>query len=307
MTLEEIEKFRLESMEHHFAWMEIKNKPELMKTHMWRIMDELTLDAKQTVVGLLEVEKIEEWDVKKEFEMCSSVVSDLFILVNLGEQKKAIQSLTVVERDDSYFGRRPTKFMEDAVITETEAINLRGLSELIDSYLDQEYRSDILDRMLIQLVVRTEAHCFINEMFHEAKLRSFPILSPLKQRHPALLYLKGLIILGAICLVLALLSSNLDGSSGFWIPVSIGIIGTILALTVAFGLPRAISEHYLAKKDVMKMFSLMARAYSTVFSEWKVSIFHVKSTLLEASKADVLYPTNVFVLLEDIKRRRSVL
>jgi hypothetical protein len=188
-------------------------------------------------------------------------------------------------------------------------IDRSSLETVTGAYLALPYRSQAMDRFLVQVLVEMEFYAYGDEMLNEKTFGLFPARSPLKQRHVLLAYLRGLIFNGVLFGGIA--ASALWASSRGWVSESGApwIYGICIFLFLLFGaigilaLPFAWQKQTKARQHVLKLLSTMLKIYNELRSDGPISALYVRERVVAASQEGVVWPSPLFALLDDIISR----
>lgn len=192
---------------------------------------------------------------------------------------------------------------------QTPYIHREQLEEAVGKYLKLPFRSEQLDKLLVDVLVATEMYGFAEAMLNEQTFGLFPARSPLKQRHVFRSYLGGIAIYGAV-LLSAAAGFAYAGVQG-WIGQGWGIgIAAILVLLFAvlsawdtFALPFAWRSQSKAKAQAAKLMTDMFSFYSELDSTGPLSAQRVRERASELAALGVVWPASLFAMLDDSIRR----
>lgn len=173
----------------------------------------------------------------------------------------------------------------------------QSVESAIASYVRLPYRSDALDRLLLDLALAQEITAFAAEMHRIGAYRGYPVGKWLLSLAVQLSIGAGLAI-GIVWLDL--------GAWSLW--VASAIAGVTL-LSVAWSLvafPLSYPRFRRAKQRIDRITQSMRDAYTALDGAMS-SIKHVQERVKAADDAGVVWISPTYVLIEDIKSRRAYL
>lgn len=287
---DEVEALRLYHLEGQFP-ENLQNTPSLRSSQAWRILNEMTLDAKSQLRESGDATNEEKYEYA--FSECASLIWNIGYVVNHQAIWETSQQLCLW---------KPSKFfVRDIIAEKKEAINAQELLLEVDNYLRQPYRSKLADSLLVRLCMQSEIHAFVDEMFHALSIKGIIPPPPMMMPNPLLVFVKTVAIIIAIGIGLIALPVP------SWVAFTLTGLLVLFFVAVLILLPFQITERRKERKKVEDMLADMQRAYSEVRSEYSISIENLKNTLRSSSEKGVVWPSNVYVLLDDIEKRRAVL
>lgn len=250
------------------------------------------------------------WDFEcGDGQVASMIVENLYNAVNLREYEDD-ETGSVGRRKNTTVWRHHKFLLEDVKSKRAPKMDRFEIESAVSQYLDEPWRCERLDRLLIDLLVAMELVAFTDEMINEPRwLPNFFRLSPLRQKHPLRIFLGEVILeyifVGAICGGLYWLTQR-SWMGDSW---ALGIGGVIVALMLLYQfymlirLPLAWHQHNKSKTQVADLIISMFLAYSELKSDGPISASHIEQRLNDTAKDGAVWPAPVFALLDDIKRR----
>ncbi len=205
-----------------------------------------------------------------------------------------------------HFDRRPLHAIRSK---KTPHIDRNSIEHCVGRYLQFPYRSQIIDRFLVEILVAIEMYAFGDEMFNEETFGIIPHRSPLKQRHIVWSYLRGVALSAIVLLGLAVGSLYLSISGVLGVGWAIGLattFGGLFALDFLFrsiNLPKAWMTQTKARKKVLVILDAMMNTYASLHSSGPISASHIRQRVEAAANAGVIWPTPLYVMLDDIDAR----
>lgn len=172
------------------------------------------------------------------------------------------------------------------------------IEEAVQVYLQLPYRSPVIDRILIDLLVSVELYAFA-DWVRRHRLR--PLLTWLVDK------VVTLFLWALIFLVLWGLSVVGLFHDDWLFPANL-IIGVLVFVYFAFStlmLPNSWWRGHKQNKKTADLMSNMVGVYSELSGE-AISARHIEHRARSASDAGVVWPAPLFVLLEDIIKRDGV-
>jgi hypothetical protein len=172
-------------------------------------------------------------------------------------------------------------------------IDRSSLESAAGDYLALPYRSQALDRMLVRVLIAMEFYAYGDEMMNE-KSFGFPPVSPLKQRHVLLGYLRGLfvnaVVLGGIA-ALALFAASkgwISETSAAWTSGTCASLFLLFGTISTFALPFAWYAQAKARWTVRKLLLAMATIYNELRSDGPISAQHIRERVSSAAQDGVV-------------------
>lgn len=242
-------------------------------------------------------------------EAACMIVESLYNAVNFKEYED-YEKKSAGRRQNTTVWRHHDFLLEDVKSKRAPEMNRSEIESVVSQYLDEPWRCEMLDRLLVDLLVAMEFVAFTDEMINEPRwLPNFFRLSPLRQKHPLRIFLGEVIleyiIVGVICGGLYWLTQR-GWMGDSW---ALGIGGVIVVLMLLYQLymlirlPSAWHQHNKNKNLVVDLISSMLLAYSELKSDGPISARHIEQRLNDTAKDGVNWPAPVFALIDDIERR----
>jgi hypothetical protein len=188
-------------------------------------------------------------------------------------------------------------------------INRSSVEYVVGEYLALPYRSQAMDRILVNVLIAMELYAFGDEMLNEKTFDFLPARSPLKQRHVLLAYLRGQLLNGAFFVgvaALALWASShgwVSESSAWWTSGICVFLFLLFAAISTFALPFAWHKQASARQRVATLLSTMATIYNELRSDGPISAQYIRDRATNAAQEGVVWPAPLFALLDDIISR----
>jgi hypothetical protein len=183
--------------------------------------------------------------------------------------------------------------------------DVEGVAE---RYLSGPLRSQLFDRTLVDMLLAREVYQFGDEMFHPFTMPGLPARSPLKWPHPLWAFVRdsfvNAVVLGGIGLLTNWAMSNgVIGNWGNWL-IGICFILWLIATLLQFVLiPWVWSRRSKARKKTLELMEAMLTTYSQLQSDSVISAQHVLDMVKSSAAIGVVWPSPVYVVLEDVVRR----
>lgn len=253
---------------------------------------------------------VNPWDFEcGDGQVASMIVENLYNAVNLREYEDD-ETGSVGSRQNTTVWRHHDFLLEDVKSKRAPDMNRFEIESAVSQYLDEPWRCERLDRLLVDLLVAVELVAFTNEAIHHPGWAPDLVRqSPLRQKHPLRLFLGEVILeyvcVGAVCGGLYWLTLQGWMSDGW----AFGIGGVIVALMLLyqiymlFHLPFEWHQHNKNKNEVVDRIGSMLLVYSALKSDGPISARHIVQRLNDTAKDGVVWPAPVFTLLDDIERR----
>lgn len=178
------------------------------------------------------------------------------------------------------------------------------IEETTAQYLRLPYRSEYIDRTLVDLLVALEIYAFGEEMINPKPF----VGSPLKVR-PIVDWFLGNLFMVVFWIVIAAGFHGLNRIGLFpddwlvWPHVVLGLLFAVNLVWSTLWLPRRWWSVHKLKKSIRATIEQMLGVYSELRSDGPISARHIEERARTAANAGVVWPPPLFVLLEDISRR----
>lgn len=197
----------------------------------------------------------------------------------------------------------------DAIKNKTYKLLQRyDIEGVAEQYVKGTVRGQLFDRTLVDMLLAFETYQFGDEMFHPFTMPGLPARSPLKWPHPLWAFVRDTfvmtVVLGGIGLLTSWAMSNeVIGSWGSWV---LGICFVLWLMGTVFGtiyIPWAWSRWSKARKKTRELMEALLTTYSQMQSESVISAQHVLDSVKASAAIGVVWPSPVYVVLEDVIRR----
>jgi hypothetical protein len=202
--------------------------------------------------------------------------------------------------------------MQGIVSKKTPKMDRDSLQESVGMYLALPVRHQQVDRCLIDALVALELFAFGDEMLNEPRFPGIPTRSPLRRSsHPLWAFIKGQFgnVVGACLLFLFALVPYKLGWIG---EVGLAVVALILfgLVCLAFfiglvGLPSFWRQQHKATTRVTELLRTMVTVYAELNSNGLISVRHFRERVARAADEGVIWPSTLFVLLDDVEARVS--
>lgn len=257
----------------------------------YRLLEELTQDA---------VAKVSESDPRRQHELEDKLWSADHLVGQLCDAATSYER-EWDKREQLNFWQHAWRPADD-IRRKNYKLTMKGEVEGAASYyLDQPLRSQLFDRILVDMLIAQELYAFADEMIHPLKFPGLPVNSPLKQPHPLWQFIRDNLISAAILGGIAwVVSSTNWGGVVAGVLLVIWVIGAVWSI---FALPVVWSRWLKARKKVLTLLDSMLTTYAQMQSDSVISASHVLDTVKASAAAGAVWPSPLFVLLEDVMRR----
>jgi hypothetical protein len=192
---------------------------------------------------------------------------------------------------------------------EIPKIDRLDLESCVGLYINLPVRSQRTERVLIDALVAVELLSFGKEMFHEPKFPTVTPLSPFRQPHPLWAFTKGQIknlVMGCIILaILAFLTYRgwIGEAVTIWaacIVIGLLCVGFLISLAA---LPAYWTGLYRTSEKVRGLLKQMSDVYGELNPHGLISARFIRERAAIAAERGVIWPSSLFVLLEDVEAR----
>lgn len=191
-------------------------------------------------------------------------------------------------------------------------INRFELSECVVIYLALPIRNKGIERMLVDALVAVEAISYGEEMLIDPGSGLLKSLSrsPLVKSHPLMPFLKtnaiNLISLLLLPFVLTFLATQLFNLSDAWtLFVGLGALSlwAFFLLIGLFALPNSIISYSKARSKTLEQLVDMQVVHREIRTGLVISARHIRARLEKISEKGVIWPAEIYPLLDDIIAR----
>lgn len=187
------------------------------------------------------------------------------------------------------------------------------LSSGVGNYVNGRFKSPDIDRLLLQVLSQVEIVAFIDEMTWKnpitgtSRLQDVAPPSALKAVWNVLIRIVGVWVISALIATLPLLIPALSQDLMLVTGLSVGGLGTLALLFFGvLGVIGVIKEKPLNRKygkSIVDMIDQMNGFYIEFRSRGPFSLSHFKKRVNELADAGVIWPSGLFVLIEDMEER----
>lgn len=262
-----------------------------------RLLDELTKEA---------VKSVDDADYDKELHLqqklvdADSLVTELMHAAMSHEQEYA-------KREQPDFWRHAIEpFYE--IKNKTYKVMVKASVEgAADFYLQQPLRHALFDRTLVDMLLALELYQYADEMIHPMSVPGLPPRSPLKQPHPLWSLVQGIalvtVLLGGAAWFVSTAMSSILGNSVGWIIFACGALWTLCVAWSFVALPSVWTRHFAARRKALALLDAMLTTYAQMKSDSVISAQHILNSANQSAAQGVVWPSPLFVLLEDVIRR----
>lgn len=275
-------------------------KSELRRGQLNFLFNEATKAAKSTAIE----QDIDLEDFK--YGICADACN---FVVNLRNSVREFDYWSVDDDDDDDFWKdskiwehedRPVQLVKENKIPKLDRTEIELL---VSDYIDTGFKCQALDRVLVDVVVAIELYAFSDEMINEETIGLYPNRSPLKQSN---VIFSTLLTTVVCCLLLGGLLWLAMVFDQTWVHWTTGIIAVLIALTAGWDLvtlPLRWFHQRRAQKNVFELINGMNGVYAELNSDGAISADRILREVDRVAVLGVVWPSPLFVLLEDIKKR----
>ncbi len=263
-----------------------------------RLLDDLT---KEAIKIIKEDDRYREADLDQKLSDADSLVFDLMHAAMSYENDYA-------KREEPNFWRHAAQPVYE-IKNKSYRLMFKGeVESAADRYLSQPLRSQLYDRTLVDMLLGLELYLFADEMIHPIKIPGLPANSPLKQPHPlwtafSSIAVATLVLGGIIWLTGSAMSGDRIGDWGGWVVGLCILLWIINALWTVIALPFVWKRHFAARKKALGILDAMLSTYAQMQSDSLISARHVLDSVNGSAAQGVVWPSPIFVLLEDVIAR----
>jgi hypothetical protein len=208
----------------------------------------------------------------------------------------------------SFWSHRPSP-LNDITSKKVPAMNRDFLQESVGMYVGLPVRHQRVDRCLIDSLTALELFAFGDEMLNEPSIPGLMSRSPLRRSHPVWAFIKGQfgnLIAAGVLFAIALIPYKLGWIAETGLSVTGLILVGLLCLLFAIGLlslPSFWRQQHNASKKVTEALEAMLTVYAELNSNGLVSVRHFRERVSKAADKGVLWPSGLFVVLDDVEAR----
>lgn len=208
----------------------------------------------------------------------------------------------------TFWSHRPSP-LDDIRSKKVPAMNRDPLQESVGMYVGLPVRHQRVDRCLIDSLTALELFAFGDEMLNEPAFPGLATRSPLRRSHPVWAFIKGQfgnLIAACALFAIALIPYKMGWIAETGLTVTGLILCGLLCLFFAVGLlalPSFWRQQHNASKKVSEALEAMVNVYAELNSNGLVSARHFRERVSKASDKGVLWPSGLFVVLDDVEAR----
>ncbi|MFK5914048.1 MAG: hypothetical protein QM484_06720 [Woeseiaceae bacterium] len=192
---------------------------------------------------------------------------------------------------------------------ESPYISREEIEDAATYYIGLPIRSSALERLLIDILIAMELSAFTDEMCNEQLFPGLPPRSPLSVGNPFFIVVKSLFFDAVIWLGLAAIfiyagsKSWVSDDLAFYIAITLALFFVLGSLYKILRLPFLWKEINKSKTKVLDLIDSMDFLYTELNSNSLISAKHILKGAEKAVDKGVVWPTSLFVLLDDIIER----
>ena len=245
----------------------------------------------------------------KILDSVGSIVSDLRYATT--EDPFYRSDLSVTEKENLSIVWRHYKYPKKLIETEKMPLIRRDdLEEVVVDYLALPYRSDLMDRILVDALLGCEAFAYGHALYCRDADSHFD-KSPFKLQNPVKLFAR---LLGRTLLIFAMIAGLAYGAQMYqWIEpswfqaITKGLAGIFVFLTIVFLLLIRPATKVLdeAKTYSSDLHDEMIHCYVQLETPGKIHAEHILALTKAANEKGVVWPKGTFELLKDIAKRKK--
>lgn len=282
---------------------------EFRARHLQRISEEESKVCRQykSVLGDLFDQSVKHADEsgmdEDEFWYCLEQTSEF-----VSEFANSFFSNDELTRRRTFWGHRPSP-LNDISSNKVPAMNRDLLQESVRMYLDLPVGHQQVDRCLIDSLTALELFAFGDEMLNEPAFPGLAPQSPLRRSHPLWAFIKGQfgnLIAACVLFAVALIPYKMGWIAETGLTATGLILCGLLCLLFAIGLltlPSFWRQQHKASKKVTEALEAMVTVYAELNSNGLVSARHFRERVSKAADKGVLWPSGLFVVLDDVEAR----
>jgi hypothetical protein len=199
--------------------------------------------------------------------------------------------------------------LSDLASKTTPKMDRESLQCSVSTYLELPVKHQRVDRVLIDALTAIELFAFGEEMLNEKKIPGIPPRSPLRLSHPLWVFVRGQF--GNLFLACVLFAFAIGAYKFSWIAemglvttgtILIGLLGLLFIVSL-IALPGYWRRQGAAKRKITDLLEAMNTAYNELNSSGLISARHFRQRLTWAAEKGVIWPSDLFVLLDDLEAR----
>ena len=226
----------------------------------------------------------------------------------LGEFASAFVSHEELTSRHTFWMHRPSP-LTDITSKKVPAMNRDVLQESVGMYVSLPVRHQRVDRCLIDSLIALEMFAFGDEMLNEPAFPGLATRSPLRRSHPLWAFIKGQfgnLVAACVLFAIALVPYKMGWIAETGLTVTGLIVCGLLCILFAVGLlalPSFWRQQHIASKRVTEALESMVTVYAELSSSGPVSARHLRDRVSKAADKGVLWPSGLFVILDDVEAR----
>lgn len=168
-------------------------------------------------------------------------------------------------------------------------------------YLAQPLRSQRFDRTLIDMLIALELYQYVKDICHPDTVPGIPSQSPMKQMHPLLSTAIEIAVVGAIFALVCFGVFNLNpgGDWGGWVIGAAGFIAALVIIWDVVTLPLRWINWRKVRARANAMLDSMLTTYQSLHSDSVISTSHVRDRVKVSADQGIVWPSPLYVVLED--------
>ena len=179
-------------------------------------------------------------------------------------------------------------------------INLADTQAAASGYLQLKFRVDRLDRLLVDMLIAAEMFTYADTPGIQAELRR---ILP----HPLKWILSNVTtLIGGAALAAAILWVTSSSTVGDWVAAIIFGIAFLLSAFSLIGFPFYYPQIRKQSAAVRGCLATMSDTYLALDGQ-PTSVKHLAALIEKAAQAGVVWPSQLYVLMEDIEGRRKAI
>jgi len=183
------------------------------------------------------------------------------------------------------------------------------IEDVTDRYLKFNFRHQYVDRLLVDILTALEIYGFAGEVVDEPKWHNIFGTSRLRGMHIIPKTILTILIEGLLLGGLASLFIWIGSFGGLLQPWAIGLAVVLVGLyalevlMIIIKLPFAWRSQIKARKKVGDILGSMVKVYAELDSSGFISAKHIYNQLESSGNIGIVWPAQLFVLLDDIMER----
>jgi hypothetical protein len=190
-------------------------------------------------------------------------------------------------------------------------IDRDALEATVGRYLQLPFRAQMVDRIMVDALIAYETIFYAHEMWRTPAFPMFSTPSPIKQAHVFKSWIIGslfnLALFGGAAALVFYLGTIHAMGDGWSIGIGLSLIGILVLLSAisTMALPFAWRNQVKARTKVAELMADMLSTYKELRSDGPVSAHRTHELATRSSAKGVAWPSSLYTLLEDIKKREG--